>query len=187
MNMPQAITQTLELVLPIADFSTLQLGMGWLTEDFGGLNRVYYESIKYLPTVGVGVQGLVAGTGDRVQQESHGVVQAFAPYEAKLWQRWGSLWRSTKQLLNSQQPDLVVSHFAAVGRSAFGGAFPRALGIGKYGGRTDGIQFPPESDAGIGNLQTRLAIHCLIRCVSPSLASAISGALGPNSYCAAGG
>jgi glycosyltransferase involved in cell wall biosynthesis len=112
MNMPQAITQTLELVLPIADFSTLQLGMGWLTEDFGGLNRVYYESIKYLPTVGVGVQGLVAGTGDRVQQESHGVVQAFAPYEAKLWQRWGSLWRSTKQLLNSQQPDLVVSHFA---------------------------------------------------------------------------
>jgi glycosyltransferase involved in cell wall biosynthesis len=110
--MYQSTTSRLKPQSPIADFSTLQLGMGWLTEDFGGLNRVYYESIKYLPTVGVGVQGLVAGTNDRVRQESAGVVQAFAPYEAKLWQRWGALWRSAKQLLNTQQYDLVVSHFA---------------------------------------------------------------------------
>jgi glycosyltransferase involved in cell wall biosynthesis len=109
--MQKSITQRLELPSTIADFSTLQLGMGWLTEDFGGLNRVYYESLKYLPTVGVGVQGLVAGT-DRVYQESEGVVQAFAPYEAKLWRRWGALWRSTKQQLKAQPYDLVVSHFA---------------------------------------------------------------------------
>jgi glycosyltransferase involved in cell wall biosynthesis len=96
---------------PTADFSTLQLGMGWLTEDFGGLNRVYYEAIQHLPSVGVGVRGLVAGT-DRVAQESQGVVQGFAPYEAKLWQRWGALWRSTGQALQSQDVDLIVSHFA---------------------------------------------------------------------------
>jgi glycosyltransferase involved in cell wall biosynthesis len=110
--MAQSTIQLRERPSPIADFSTLQLGMGWLTEDFGGLNRVYAESLKYLPMVGVGVQGLVAGTNDRVWRESDGVVQAFAPYEAKLWRRWGALWRSTKQLLHTQQPDLVVSHFA---------------------------------------------------------------------------
>jgi glycosyltransferase involved in cell wall biosynthesis len=97
--------------IPTADLSTLQLGMGWLTEDFGGLNRVYYEAIQHLPTVGVAVRGLVAGS-DRVLQESQGVVQGFAPYEAKLWQRWGALWRSTQRTLQSQDCDLVVSHFA---------------------------------------------------------------------------
>lgn len=48
----------------------------------------------------------------RVSQDSQGQVQAFAPAEAPLWQRWQGVRRSVRQLLSEGEYPLVVSHFA---------------------------------------------------------------------------
>ena len=44
---------------------TLQLGTSWFLEEAGGLARIYYGCVTYLPQVGVEVSGLVTGS-DRV-------------------------------------------------------------------------------------------------------------------------
>jgi hypothetical protein len=78
--------------------ATLQLGMNWLSEDAGGLNRVYYDCIRHLPQVGVEVSGLVAGS-QAVAQESGGLVQAFAPLDSSLRQRWLGVRQAVRRLL----------------------------------------------------------------------------------------
>ncbi len=90
---------------------TLQLGMNWLSEDAGGLNRVYYDCIRHLPQVGVEVSGLVAGS-QAVEQESGGLVQAFAPLDSSLRQRWLGVRQALRRLLAQKDYPLVVSHFA---------------------------------------------------------------------------
>jgi glycosyltransferase involved in cell wall biosynthesis len=90
---------------------TLQLGMNWLSEDAGGLNRVYYDCIHHLPQVGVEVTGLVAGS-QAVAQESGGLVQAFAPLDSSLRQRWLGVRQAVRRLLAQKDYPLVVSHFA---------------------------------------------------------------------------
>jgi glycosyltransferase involved in cell wall biosynthesis len=92
-------------------FQTLQLGMEWQPESPGGLNRYYYDLVRYLPTVGVEVSGLVAGSAT-VQQMSGGTVQAFAEPRSSLWQRWQSLRSMVRHRLTTQNCPLVVSHFA---------------------------------------------------------------------------
>ena len=90
---------------------TLQIGLEWFPEKGGGLDRIYYDCIRYLPQVGVEVHGLVVGSA-RVAQESGGLVQAFAPPDAPLWQRWLGVRRAVRQLLTEDKSSLVVSHFA---------------------------------------------------------------------------
>lgn len=88
---------------------TLQLGMGWFPQQAGGLNRVYYNLMKYLPGVGVDVRGLV--TGEKTQLEAEGI-EFFAPTTAPLISRWKAARKSAKQLLESESFSIISSHFA---------------------------------------------------------------------------
>ncbi|ELS31836.1 MULTISPECIES: glycosyltransferase family 4 protein [Pseudanabaena] len=90
---------------------TLQLGTSWFLEEAGGLARVYYGCVNYLPQVGVGVSGLVAGS-DRVEQSSRGLVQTFASTNSGTLQRSLGVRKAFKQVISNSQFDLVASHFA---------------------------------------------------------------------------
>ena len=90
---------------------TLQLGTSWFLEEAGGLARVYYGCINYLPLVGVEVSGLVAGS-DRVKQSSSGKVETFASADSSTWQRSLSLRKAVNRTLASSHYDLVATHFA---------------------------------------------------------------------------
>jgi glycosyltransferase involved in cell wall biosynthesis len=85
--------------------------MGWLPDQMGGLNRVYYDCIQHLPSVGVEVQGLVAGS-PQVFADSAQLVQSFAPQDASLLRRWYGARALLKQYLALQRDAVVVSHFA---------------------------------------------------------------------------
>ena len=90
---------------------TIQIGLEWFPEQGGGLDRVYYDCTRYLPQLGVEVQGLVAAS-PQVTQMTKGQVQAFATPDSSLWQRWQGIRKLFGQLSSEKQYDLIVSHFA---------------------------------------------------------------------------
>jgi glycosyltransferase involved in cell wall biosynthesis len=90
---------------------TLQIGMEWFPEDSGGLNRYYYDCIRYLPNAGVDIQGLVTGSQQITTVNQH-PIQVFAPTKAPLLHRWRGIRQSVKQQLTTTKYDLVVAHFA---------------------------------------------------------------------------
>ncbi|BBC25386.1 glycosyltransferase family 4 protein [Pseudanabaena sp. ABRG5-3] len=90
---------------------TLQLGTSWFLEEAGGLARVYYGCVNYLPQIGVDVSGLVVGS-DRVFESSLQKVRTFASADSSTWRRSRSLRTAVNQTLASSQIDLVASHFA---------------------------------------------------------------------------
>lgn len=94
-----------------ASLHTLQIGMGWFPEQAGGLNRVYYNLIRSLPSAGVGVQGLVAGSSDLAKQ-TDGQVASFAPGAAPLLMRWRKARHGALEMLATHKTSLVAAHFA---------------------------------------------------------------------------
>lgn len=88
---------------------TIQIGMGWFPQQAGGLNRVYYDCYHYLPAVGIEIKGLVAGLSE-VNQETQGKIQAFAPSNASVWQRWLKM-RNYFEIIPKQDYDLIAAHF----------------------------------------------------------------------------
>jgi glycosyltransferase involved in cell wall biosynthesis len=90
---------------------TLQLGTSWFLEEAGGLARVYYGCVNYLPQIGVDVSGLVVGS-DRVFESSIQKVRTFASADSSTWRRSLNLRTAVNQTLVSSQIDLVASHFA---------------------------------------------------------------------------
>jgi glycosyltransferase involved in cell wall biosynthesis len=90
---------------------TLQLGTSWFLEEAGGLARVYYGCVNYLPRVGVEVNGLVAGS-DRIFQSSGRKVQTFAASDSSTWQRSLGVRKAFNQAIANSEFDLVASHFA---------------------------------------------------------------------------
>lgn len=90
---------------------TLQIGLEWFPERRGGLNRVYYDCVRYLPSAGIEICGLVAGASN-VELDSNGLVQTFAPAKVSLVQRCIKLRQSVARLLAENDCDLIVSHFA---------------------------------------------------------------------------
>ncbi len=95
-----------------AHIHTLQLGMSWFPEQAGnGLDRVYHALTQHLPTVGVGVRGLVAGSAD-VARTSEQRVQAFAPDTASLPERLWSMRQHVRHAVRQEPVDLVAAHFA---------------------------------------------------------------------------
>ncbi len=90
---------------------TLQLGTSWFLEEAGGLARIYYGCVNYLPRVGVDVDGLVAGS-DRVVQSSDGKVQTFAPANSSTWSRVLGMRKAANLAIANSQFDLVAAHFA---------------------------------------------------------------------------
>lgn len=89
----------------------LQLGTSWFPEEAGGLARVYYGCINYLPQAGVGVSGLVVGS-EHVWSSSAHTVRSFASSNSSTWRRSLNLRKAVQQTLASSQFDLVASHFA---------------------------------------------------------------------------
>ena len=89
----------------------LQIGMSWFPERAGGLNRYYYDCTRYLPTVGIEFQGLVAGSPE-VTESTGGKITTFAAADTSLIKRWLRVRKNCSQLLAKNQYDLIVSHFA---------------------------------------------------------------------------
>ncbi len=89
----------------------LQIGLEWFPEKGGGLDRIFYDFSRYLPTVGVEVNGLVAGSTN-VTLDSGERVRAFACPNSPLWQRWQGIRQLTQDYLNCNHYDLITSHFA---------------------------------------------------------------------------
>lgn len=102
----------------------LQLGHRWFPEFAGGLHRMYYELVRHLPSSGVEVRGLVAGS-HRVEHDSGGVVRAFASSDVPLPLRWLALRRALRQLTPGWPPDVIAAHFALY-------AFPVLDRLGSY-------------------------------------------------------
>ena len=100
--------------------TSVQVGMEWQREHAGGLNRYFRELVVRLPGQGVGVHGLVAG-GTQVEQESQGLVRAFAPTNASMWRRVRAARRAVQATLSPIDADpaapriVLVSHFAPYG------------------------------------------------------------------------
>jgi glycosyltransferase involved in cell wall biosynthesis len=85
--------------------------MHWFPENQGGLDRVYYELARALPHAGVGVVGLVAGTGLAASQ-TQGIIRAFAPEKSSLPARWIGMRKAFTKMVREHKPDIIVSHFA---------------------------------------------------------------------------
>ncbi|PSN14675.1 glycosyl transferase family 1 [filamentous cyanobacterium CCT1] len=84
--------------------------MGWFPEQAGGLNRVYYDCVRYLPKADIHIRGLVAG-GPQVAQMTQGQIQAFASAADPLMTRWRQARNHFTQLTATEDFSLVVSHF----------------------------------------------------------------------------
>ena len=101
--------------------TSVQVGMEWQLEHAGGLNRYFRELLVRLPGAGVDVHGLVAG-GMQVEQESKGMVRAFAPTSVSMWRRVRAARRAVHAVLSTLSPStpptpriVLVSHFAPYG------------------------------------------------------------------------
>lgn len=91
--------------------NTLQIGMGSLREQAGGLPRFYYDLLGHLPRCGVAVRGLVDGSS-QTPSTAEQPVREFAPSSAPLPVRWYRLRREVRRMLGVQRPDVAATHFA---------------------------------------------------------------------------
>jgi glycosyltransferase involved in cell wall biosynthesis len=94
-----------------AALHTLQLGMGWLPEQPGGLNRYYADLVRALATLGVGVTGLVAGSSE-VSRQTDGQIRAFSPIQSSLLHRVLAVRRECAAALAADPTAVPVAHFA---------------------------------------------------------------------------
>lgn len=102
----------------------LQVGMDWFpTKQGGGLDRYYYDCIRYLPKVGVDVTSIVSGP-TKITEPSTVPVYRFAPSDAPLIQRFQQVRSVTNQVLKENDFSIVAAHFALY-------AFPILDKIGK--------------------------------------------------------
>ena len=89
----------------------MQIGQEWVSEKSGGLNRYFSELLHALPSVGVGVTGLVTGSS-QVAARSAGAVRPFAPLEAGLPARLRGVRTEARRALRARPGSLLVAHFA---------------------------------------------------------------------------
>lgn len=104
--------------------TSIQMGMGWQSEQAGGLNRLFSELVQRLPAQGVGVRGLVVGSPS-VERDSHGLVRAFAPASAPIWSRLRAARAAVRAVVPTLPPKgrvVLVSHFAPYGLGLLGAA-----------------------------------------------------------------
>ncbi len=87
----------------------LQIGTDWFPERPGGLARMFYGGMRFLPAAGVTVRGLAIAQQSDPAVPSLGV---FARPQDSLAQRWWGLGRAVAEVLRSESIDLVASHFA---------------------------------------------------------------------------
>ena len=89
----------------------LQVGMEWLSEHPGGLNRVYAHLLREFASQDMELLGLVAGSPN-VTRVSNGLANAFAPLDASLAARMRALRGAAVPWLRVHPDALIVSHFA---------------------------------------------------------------------------
>ncbi len=94
-----------------APIRALQLGAGWFPEASGGLERYYYELTRALPAAGVQCVGLVAGS-DRVESTSSYRIRSFGPAAGSLMSRWKGVRHYTRKIIEAEELDIAVAHFA---------------------------------------------------------------------------
>lgn len=93
---------------------TLQIGKSWLPEvGANGLDRMFYGLGEHLPSLGVQVSGLVAGSPAVSRQSSW--ARSFAPNTAPLLRRLVRARRSGGALCQKHSIDLIACHFALYG------------------------------------------------------------------------
>ncbi|WP_294353142.1 glycosyltransferase family 4 protein [uncultured Sphingomonas sp.] len=90
---------------------TLQIGLEWFPEHGGGLDRYFHDLMRHADSVGIKVQGLVAGRAS-VEDESSGLVTSFTDRTAALPRRLAAARRAVRHALRERHTDLVASHFA---------------------------------------------------------------------------
>lgn len=96
--------------------TTIQVGLSWQRARPSGLNRVYAELIRRLPSEGIGVHGLVAG-GDEVEHDTLGLVHSFARAEIPMWRRMLAARRAVRRLVAAHPKAFLVSHFSPYGQA----------------------------------------------------------------------
>jgi glycogen(starch) synthase len=89
----------------------VQVGMGWQSEQAGGLNRMFIELHRRLGALGVEMRGLIAGS-DRAAAESGGAVQAFASTDTPMWRRMRSVDPALRAMLGPDREEVLLGHFA---------------------------------------------------------------------------
>ncbi|TOY83703.1 glycosyl transferase family 1 [Burkholderia pseudomallei] len=90
---------------------SLQIGMHWFPERAGGLDRMYYSLVGALPSAGVAVRGVVAGS-ERVAADTGGAIRGFGPATSSLPRRMIAARHALRDVMRIERPDVVSSHFA---------------------------------------------------------------------------
>ena len=89
----------------------VQIGMGWQSEQAGGLNRMMFELHHRLGALGVEMQGLVAGS-DLAERETAGRVRAFGALDTPMWRRMRSVDPLLRTMLGGAHEEVILGHFA---------------------------------------------------------------------------
>lgn len=89
----------------------VQIGMGWQSEQAGGLNRMVLELHRRLGALGVDMRGLIAGSA-RAAQETEGKVQSFGATDTPMWRRMRSVDPALRAMLGPQRDAILLGHFA---------------------------------------------------------------------------
>lgn len=103
--------------MPVAMLKALALGLDWFPEHGGGLDRYFLDCVTHADSVDIAMRGIVAGRAS-VAEESGGQIEAFASRDRPLAMRAMAMRRTVRRMLDTWQPDLVASHFAAHARPA---------------------------------------------------------------------
>jgi len=93
----------------------LHVGMGWFSEEAGGLSRYMSQALVAQSAAGNEVAGLVTGT-PAVVEASGGLATPFASSKDRMDRRLRGLRRAFRDALRARDPDLVTFHFALYGR-----------------------------------------------------------------------
>lgn len=94
----------------------LHAGMGWFSEEAGGLSRYMSQAVQSQSQAGHQVSALVTGT-DTIHERSGGLARPFARRDSRLDRRLLGMRRHFREILAaSPSPDLVACHFSLYAR-----------------------------------------------------------------------
>jgi glycosyltransferase involved in cell wall biosynthesis len=91
--------------------NALEIGLSWSGKAAGGADRVFADLAASLPEQGVRFVGVVAGPAD-LKTRTYGLIHSFAPEDSSTTTRLRGARVRITELLGSEKPDLLASHFA---------------------------------------------------------------------------
>lgn len=122
----------------------LHTGMGWFSEDAGGLSRYMSQALESQAGAGHEVRGLVTGTSE-TRRASGGLAEAFAGRSDRMDRRLLGLRRAFSRQIGDFRPDLATFHFSLYARPVMDlvGGIPWVMhfhGPWALEGRAEGIR-----------------------------------------------